>query len=182
MYKNLSKLLLIAAMTILTPLLMADTGPKPTASFEIEYLIEPIPELVEYSLYECDQPNCSDQARLEQLGPQHFECSQDACTSMAYGYARYLYIEFGFDDGSIRTSNIFTKDHFNAEYRITVNREDLFVEEVGGDNRGRFGLIYSLPLFFIFLLACGGLLILGIIALVVVLIVRNTRQPRAKQQ
>lgn len=177
MSKNLSKLFLIAALTILAPLLMADTGPKPNARFEIEYLIEPVPELVEYILYQCDRPDCSDQARLEQLGPQHFECTQDACTSMAYGYADYLYIEFRFDDGSTRTSNIFTKDHFNADYRITVNRDDLFVEEIGGDNRDRFGLVYSLPLFFILLLACGGLLILGIVVLVIVLIVRNTRQP-----
>ena len=37
---------------------------------------------------------------------------------MAYGYADYMYITFDFTDGTSLTSNIFTKDHFDAEYEI----------------------------------------------------------------
>ena len=182
MKNHLTKLWLVILMLISAPLLMADVGPKPTAEFEIEYLIEPVPDLVGYTLFECDKPDCSDSSRLEQLGPQFFECTQFACTSMAYDYADYMYIVLIFNDASTRISDTFTKEHFNAQYRVTVNQDGLLVEEIGGDNRGRFGLIYSLPLFLIFLLACGGLLVLGIIVLVVVSIVRNTRRPRAEQQ
>lgn len=160
----------------LTPLLMADIGPKPTADFEIEYQIEPVPDLLSYALYLCRDAGCTDAYMLEEAGPQHFSCDQDTCTSMAYGYTDEMYIVLEFDDGVSRASNIFTKDHFNAEYRITVNHTDLMVEETGGNNSGSLGPIGGGILIFTILAGCGVVVFIGLIVLAVVLIMRNSRR------
>lgn len=178
MSKYNAKLWLVLILLICAPLLIADVGPKPTAEFEIEYLIEPIPNLADYALYQCDLPDCSDQSRLEQLGPQNFECTQYVCTSMAYGYAEYMYIELVFDDGSTRASNIFTKDKFNARYQVTVNQSDLYVEEIGGSNWGSPSW-FGRTIFPVFLLLCCGGLVFGVIIIGVVLILINSRKRNA---
>jgi len=169
-FTNLIALLVIA----ITPLLIADTGPKPTAAFEIEYQIEPIPNLVHAAMYYCDDPDCTSADPIERAGPQYFECTQYACNSMAYGYADEMYITIDFDDGISRTSNIFTKKHFNAEYLILVNRANLIVKETGGNNSGMFGGFG----FIILLMICGALLILLVIVLAIILVVRRAHKRR----
>ena len=177
-----TKWMFLALALVTALLLQADMGPKPTAEFVIEYQIEPVPGIVDYALYTCYEPNCSDATRMEQLGPQHFDCTRDACASMAYGYGDYMYITFEFDDGTSRSSNIFTKDHFNAEYRITVTRDDLEVEETGGSNSGSFGWIGFMVLMSYVMMICCGLLILAVIVLVIVLIVRGVRKRQAAEK
>ncbi len=160
----------ILLILLLAPLLMADTGPKPSAVFEIEYEIEPIPELTEYALFECVDAACAETYLLEELGPQHFDCTQYECSSMAYGYADTMKIALTFADGITRTSNIFTKKHFNAEYRITVRAEDLVVRETGGSGN---------PFTTFLIVAISAICFVGILVVVgIVLIVRSIRKKR----
>ena len=39
-------------LVMLAPLLAADMGPKPSAIFEIDYAIEPVPDLTDYALFD----------------------------------------------------------------------------------------------------------------------------------
>lgn len=160
-------------LLIITPLLMADLGPKPSAEFEIIYEVSPQPELVDYALYMCDTSSCSDPIKLEPVGPQRFECTQDSCTSMAYGYDEYMYITFNFANGTSLISNIFTKEHFEAEYEIVVGANNLTVTETGGSNIGQFGGFAGMM---ILMYACIGIFILAVIILVTVLIIRGIRR------
>lgn len=165
-------------LLILTPFLMADVGPKPTAEFEILYLIEPHPTLTGYALYLCDDTSCEDPYMMEQLGPQHFDCEQNSCSSMAYGYSDYMYITLDFDDGTSRSSNIFTKDHFDAEYEIFVGPGSLDVVETGGSNMGSFGLLEGVIIATSAILICGGVIFAAVIILVIILIIRNQRKKK----
>lgn len=159
---------------LLAPLLVADMGPKPTAEFEIEYAIDPVPTLTNYVLLECADPKCTEAAPLEEFGPQRFECTQEACSSMAYGYPDTMQISLTFSDGVTRTSNPFGKKHFNAEYRITVRADELVVKETGGSAN-------PYTLFLIYILAVSCLVILGVIG-AIVLIVRAVRKKRRTAQ
>ena len=155
---------------LLTPLLMADMGPKPSAAFEIEYNIEPIPELTDYALLECSDAACAETSPLERLGPQHFDCTQYECSSMAYGYAETMQVTMTFSDGETRVSNPFGKRHFNAEYKITVRGDDLVVKETGGSGNPFVTFLY---------VGIGVLCLLGLAVVgIVVLIVRAVRKKR----
>ncbi|MBN2043534.1 MAG: hypothetical protein JW757_00835 [Anaerolineales bacterium] len=176
--KNLKILSLILLM--LTPFLIADVGPKPTADFEIIYQVNPVPELTGYDLYQCSSVDCQDAHRLEEAGPQQFVCHQDACTSMAYGYSEYMYITFDFADGTSLTSNLFTKNHFNAEYQIFVSDTELIVTETGGSNTGNLGPLEGVIIGFSAVLVCGGLLFLGTIILVIVVVLNNKRKKQTE--
>ncbi|MCB2178680.1 hypothetical protein KQH61_04615 [bacterium] len=169
MTKNFRYLPLLLLL-LLTPLLMADTGPKPSATFELEYAIEPIPDLTDYVLYECEDAACQESYILEQLGPQHFDCTQYECTSMAYGYGDYLQMALTFSDGVTRTSNIFTKQHFNAEFTVTVQTDDLLVEETGGSAN---------PFVTFLIVAIAVVCLVGILVIVgIVLLVKAIRKKR----
>ncbi|MFN2145282.1 MAG: hypothetical protein ACK2T7_08000 [Anaerolineales bacterium] len=176
MKKNKFSFLLPLILLILTPLLMADMGPKPTAEFTIIYEVSPAPELVDYALYTCDSTDCIEPRLVEQLGLQHFDCTQDSCSSMAYGYGEYMYITLSFADGTTLTSNVFTKEHFEAEYEIVVGQNSLTVTETGGSNTGKYGGIAGLLIVIYALYACIGIIILAVIILVLVLIVRAIRK------
>jgi hypothetical protein len=123
-------LFLLAAVAALLPLatVRADAGPKPTADFEFEYQIDPI-DIVEGQLIECEDETCETGNPLEELGPQHFECTATSCSSIAYGYATYMKLVITFTD-RVRESNVFAKKAFNAAYKVTVSESSLQVEEV----------------------------------------------------
>ena len=128
----------------------ADTGPKPSMDFKIEYAIDPPPELVSGFMmicadHKCASPqvfggHCADSSTPEPMmltKPseiycyQRISCSSDRCT--AYNtYADYYRLDFAFSDGKTRVSNVFGKVYFYAQYRITVRENDLLVEEMPG--------------------------------------------------
>ena len=110
----------------------ADMGPKPTAEFDFVYQTNEPLAIVEAALIECDTSACLDPRPLEELGPQNFSCELGRCTSMAYGYAEFLYLEITFSDGMTRKSNVFGKEHFDALYEVTVYPDDMAVVETGG--------------------------------------------------
>ena len=150
---------------------LADTGPKPSMSFEFqqEYPGAAI-TIVSGKLYECEQPDCSDARPLEKLGPQHFDCQTDRCSALAYGFSQYHQLEIRFSDGVTRRSNIFETAQFQSNYQVTVRQIDLLVEP-------KFNLNLFTPLTYILL--CGGCLI-GIAILIVVIILLVRRSAKKK--
>jgi hypothetical protein len=129
--KFIKLFLLLFALQMLLPahIALADTGPKPTMEFEFrQELTGEQVTITAGILYECDQPDCSDAAPLEEAGPQRFFCEADRCHATAYGFAPYHKIEIEFSDGVTRQSTIFETAGFDSRYTVTVRPEDLLVE------------------------------------------------------
>jgi hypothetical protein len=152
----------------------ADMGPKPSMEFTFESG-DGVPELsiVEGVMWECSDTTCAEAEILEELGPQGFSCGELACESMAYGYAAYHYLEITFSDGVTRQSNIFSKNHFDASYTVTITPDALVVEE----GRGRAN-----PMVRTIVVALGGSLLFGggaitMLVLLVLLIVKAGKEP-----
>lgn len=109
---------------------LADTGPKPTMDFQFrQEMTGEVPVAITAGiLYECDQPDCSDAAPIEELGPQGFRCAVNSCSAIAYGFAPYHRIEIEFSDGKTRQSNVFETAGFESKYLVTIRPQDLLVE------------------------------------------------------
>jgi hypothetical protein len=122
-------LFLILLMVLPARALLADTGPKPSMDFQFKQDM-PGEQLTIASgiLFECDQPDCSDAAPIEEVGPQGFRCESTSCSAVAYGFARYHQIEIEFSDGQTRHSNIFETAGFDSKYTVTIRPDGLFVE------------------------------------------------------
>lgn len=105
----------------------ADMGPKPTMQFSFTYAIDPEPAILTGIQYECTDPDCTDARPLEQMGPQRFECWENTCSSMAYGYQPYHRLEIEFADGRVRQSNVFTHPSFDSLFDVLVQEDDLVV-------------------------------------------------------
>jgi hypothetical protein len=159
---KLSFLLLSMLALFPTHPVLADTGPKPSMDFQFkqEMTGEPPVTITSGILFECDQPDCSDAAPIEEVGPQGFRCEVNSCSALAYGFARYHQIEVEFSDGKTRKSNVFETAGFDSKYMVTIRPDDLFVE-------ARFSL-GGFPRTAILLIACccavvGVGLIVGLI-------------------
>jgi hypothetical protein len=109
---------------------LADTGPKPSMDFQFQQEMtgEPPLTIISGILYECDQPDCSDAAPLEEGGPQGFTCAANSCYAVAYGFAPYHQLEIEFSDGNIRRSHVFETAGFDSKYTVTIRPGDLLVE------------------------------------------------------
>jgi len=109
---------------------LADTGPKPSMDFQFkqEMTGEPPVRITSGVLYECDQPDCSDAAPIEEVGPQGFRCEVNSCSAVAYGFAPYHWIAIEFSDGKTRHSNVFKTAGFESRYMVTIRPDDLLVE------------------------------------------------------
>ncbi len=118
----LASLLLVPATSA-----RADAGPKPGMEFKFEYKI-PTQAILEGQLLECDDEACATATPLRRAGPQHFDCADGFCSSIAYGYAPYHKLVIEFADRT-RESNVFGKRGYNARYRVTVTEEALQVDE-----------------------------------------------------
>lgn len=108
---------------------LADTGPKPTMDFEFKQEIAGEPLTITSGVfYECEQPDCSDAAPIEEVGPQGFYCEANHCQAQAYGFSPYHRLGIQFSDGQARQSNIFETAGFDSQYTVTVRPDDLLVE------------------------------------------------------
>jgi hypothetical protein len=109
---------------------LADTGPKPSMDFQFtqEMTGEPPVAITSGVLYECDQPDCSDGAPIEEVGPQGFRCEVNSCSAVAYGFAPYHWIAIEFSDGKTRHSHVFETAGFESKYTVTIRPDDLLVE------------------------------------------------------
>ncbi len=101
-------------------------------SFAFKYLINSELQITSGKLMECRDADCSDGTPLEHLGPQNFGCSSTSCSSMAYGYSQYHQLVIEFSDGVTRTSNVFTKNKFAADFEVSVYADHLDVVELPG--------------------------------------------------
>ncbi len=110
----------------------ADTGPKPSMNFTFTFEMNPAPGISAGTLIECSDAACSNGESLRQLGPQHFDCTASSCSSLAYGYSEYQRLVLEFSDGVTRTSNVFTKSKFAADYVVSVFPDRLEVVELSG--------------------------------------------------
>ena len=139
----------------------ADTGPKPTMDFQFTF--DPSVEeasIVSGTLLECNEPDCSDAAPLEELGPQGLYCEPESCRAIGYGFAPYHILEIVFSDGAARRSNVFETEDFDSFYAVTVRTDDLLVEP-------RINPL-SPPFWLIVLVTCacviaGGGLVIGLV-------------------
>jgi len=132
MISKLTKLFLLSIFfQLLLParVALADTGPKPSMDFEFKQDVtgEQL-TIASGILYECERPDCSDAAPLEELGPQRLTCEANHCSAFAYGFSPYHRLEIQFSDGQTRQSNIFETAGFNSKYTVTVRPGDLLVE------------------------------------------------------
>ena len=136
---------LVTGVALLLPVASAraDIGPKPSMEFSFEYEIEPVP-IVGGQLIECEDAACETGKPLETVGPQDFACTENECSSLAYGYAPYHKLIIEFEDQT-RESNIFTKQASEASFSVTVSETGLEVEEVrGGAGSCCSGLLFTL--------------------------------------
>lgn len=129
----------------------ADSAPKPSMQFTIEYATDSPPELVSGLMMVCADQTCAnprpfgsayssnsgapDPTMLthppEQYYYERISCTGQGCT--AYNtYDDYYRFDFTFSDGKTRVSNVFGKVNFYASYRVTVRENDLLVEELPG--------------------------------------------------
>jgi hypothetical protein len=107
----------------------ADTGPKPSMDFTFKQAFSGAPvTIMNGTLFECQQRDCSDAIPLQRLGPQGFSCAPTSCSALAYGFSAYHRLEITFSDGRTRQSNIFNTAQFQATYQVTIRPDDLLVE------------------------------------------------------
>lgn len=115
---------LLALLTFLpTASVHADVGPKPTMDFRLVWGI-PRVSVTDASLFMCEDATCANP--VEVLGP--FSCSEESCR-YNYGSPGWYQLEIVFADQT-RVSNIFEKLGFEATFDVTVNADDLLVEQV----------------------------------------------------
>jgi hypothetical protein len=110
----------------------ADIGPHPT--MDIEFVWEGIDprEVVEATLYLCEDASCAEARPMEQVALQHITCSQTGCESMAYSYGDFNRLVLLFSDRVERESNIFEKKAFDSTHHCIVREHDLWIETVAG--------------------------------------------------
>ncbi|RPI30538.1 MAG: hypothetical protein EHM70_13655 [Chloroflexota bacterium] len=127
--------ILILAFALAIPLYTAHADVGPKTSMDFEFFGDDGEPLVALTIvsgqqFECSDSDCLDAHALEQVGPQGFNCDANHCSSLAYGYSDYHRLRVRFSDGVERQSNVFSKQAFAARYRVTVQANDLLVEEV----------------------------------------------------
>lgn len=130
--KRIKLLVALLSLTVFFPagIVLADIGPKPSMDFQFKQAMTGEPPLTITSgiLSECNQPDCTDAAPLEEGGPQGFRCQANSCSAVAYGFAPYHQIEIEFSDGKMRQSNVFETAGFDSKYMVTIRPDDLLVE------------------------------------------------------
>lgn len=107
---------------------MADLGPKPTISIELQNVL-PAP-IATGTLLLCNQSDCNDAKPLQDYGPQHFDCSQFSCWGLSYGFSPYLRLKLMLQNGTNIESQIFTKKEFDARFTGAVNGSVLTLREL----------------------------------------------------
>lgn len=167
---NMVILMVVILASLVIPLrIRADIGAKPSMEFQFVLETDAPLTIVEVTLLQCNDAACSDAQPLPEAGPQRITCTQDQCSSMAYGYTDYNRLVIRFSDGVTRQSNVFGKKHFDADYRVTVRENDMLVEETGGRTN---------PMVLILLgsfvgVGIAGLLIIAMLVVLVRLIVKE---------
>jgi hypothetical protein len=173
MRPKLTKLVVLSLIfLVLMPvqIVFADTGPKPTMDFAFDQtLLESDLQVISGILYECDQPDCSDAAPLQEVGPQRFTCDTTSCQATAYGFAPYHKIEIEFSDEQTRQSNVFQTAGFASSYTVTVRPDDLLV-------KAKFSLGFLPPVFIIIITCVCALVGIGLVVGIIVFLIRRSKK------
>lgn len=108
----------------------ADIGPKPTMAFEFEprHNIN----LSSLQLLQCEHADCKDAKPLQQVGPQHFSCSEEGCDALAYGFAEFNQLAGKNDEGKAIKSNVFKAKGMTSQYTVTIKGTKLEVKPKPG--------------------------------------------------
>ena len=163
-------LLLILLVLFPDQIVLADTGPKPTMDFTFDQtLLEGDLQVISGILYECDQPNCSDAAPLQEVGPQRFTCDTTSCHATAYGFSPYHRIEIEFSDEQTRQSNVFQTAGFASSYTVTIHPNDLLV-------KAKFSLGFLSPVFLFIITCLCALVGIGLIVGLIVFLIRRSKK------
>jgi hypothetical protein len=170
-FLKLLMFLLFVQLLLPARIVLADTGPKPTMVFDFKREPDVELQIISGILYECDQPDCSDAAPLEQLGPQGLYCDTVGCRATAYGFAPYHRLEIEFSDEVTRQSNIFETAGFDSKYTVTVRPDDLLVEA-----RFSLGVFPRLGIAEILLMCICGLVVLGLAIGLGIFMIRRSRK------
>ncbi|MCX8062618.1 MAG: hypothetical protein N3D16_08550 [Anaerolineales bacterium] len=107
----------------------ADVGLKP--EMEFKFIAEDPQQsfvIASATLYECQQPDCSDAQPIDEIGPQRLNCQNDVCTIYFYGLEPYYRLEASFEDGRTLTSQSFAPYGFHSYYSVVVRESDLQVK------------------------------------------------------
>ncbi len=122
--------LLLVLFVLSNNVLFADAGPKPSMHFTLVYDkgLEGLQVNTGFQLGS-DTLNAALFDTLKTMGPQRFTVDHDKGKSMAYGYKDFNRIIIRFNDKE-RISNIFERNSFNSDFKVTVRENDLLVEDV----------------------------------------------------
>ena len=149
----------------------ADIGPKPSMSFEFIYQTDNVLKITSGILLQCRDPACQKTEPLDEMGLSLLTCSATACSSVAFGYAQYNRLVITFSDGKTRESNVFTKNYFEARYKVKVQEDSLQVsEQLDGFNPANIMLIGG------FVAAVAEVLMIAGLLVILGLFIRNTRR------
>ncbi len=117
-------------MSVLIPNLpvRADAGPNSSMTFDFQFPNEAI-SILRGELLICSDKDCSNFKTYE----GHFSCTTRSCIAYPQGprkYANYDYYRMiiTFTDG-IRSSNVFQKEGYSADYMVTLDGNHLDVKE-----------------------------------------------------
>lgn len=118
---------LMCLLILVSPLVLADMGPKPTMTWKFHFPAGSKLKAVGGTLYECAKSDGKGATPLGQYGPQRFECSATECFALAYGFDAYHILEIKFSDGKTRRSGVFATGAFDAVFQVEVQDKDLKV-------------------------------------------------------
>lgn len=132
-WSGLRLTLVLCAVILALPMqpASADIGPKPNMVFYLDFK-DTQAVLVEGSLIECNDQDCLEGKPLQNLGPQHFSCTDTICQTSAYRYADYHKLVITFEDRT-RESNVFKFNGLSQSYNVKVLADSLMVEAKPSD-------------------------------------------------
>jgi hypothetical protein len=119
-------ILLVAVVMAAVAPASADTGPKPTMTFDFLMDVSGL-KITSGRLIECGDAHCHEATPLRAVGPQYFACGDTACGARAYGFSHFAYIEITFSDHRTLRSDVFEDSAFDARYLVSVKGQALVV-------------------------------------------------------
>ena len=109
----------------------ADVSPKPEMEFSFIYNTEskPLIGAPHSEQLQCSDNQCLGAKPLGHYGMQKLYCTAGRCFSVAYEYDDFQQLIVGFEDGSVRKSNIFPASHrLRSRFNVYVEPDALRVE------------------------------------------------------
>ncbi|MBP5429344.1 MAG: hypothetical protein J6Y25_00430 [Elusimicrobiaceae bacterium] len=111
----------------------ATITPLPEIQFDLIYNTQghPLIQPTQSELVLCQDRLCMQAAALGTYGAQKFSCGPGACHATAYEFSPFARLVLMFEDGSVRTSQIFSiPDGLITPFNVYVNDKELSVQAV----------------------------------------------------